>query len=249
MSRLKRIPGMPDRALKWFAALASVMVVSTPAYALQVLQAGDEGTVHHARFSRDEMTRLAIKDGRIVSMHFPEGRLTVETDEEHGFAILRARDDKPVSLVVTSNTGQTHSIYLTPENMGMDTILVHEKQARAPIQNAQSRDARIEPQTSMIKRLMLAMARNETQVRDYLVEAVGKDMDLWQESHFHLLDKFSAPDVVGYRFMLTNVSDKPMRLGEQEFYKRGVVAVAIDRHVLAPGERTLVFVIMVRNDG
>lgn len=231
--------------------LISLLLVLTaqPVFALQLIEATEEGATYHARFSRDEMTRLAIREGRIVSMHFPDGRLTVEKDDAGGYALLRARDDDPVSLVVTSSSGQTHSIFLTPEKMGMDTIIIREKPTLAAgprIQGAP--DARADSQSRSVKRLMLAMARDEKVVRDFMVEPVGSDIDLWNEVHFHMADKYTGPDVVGYRFILTNVTGSPIRLGEQEFYKRGVVAVAIDRHILAPGEKTYVFVIMVRSD-
>jgi len=227
-----------------------LIVGAQPALALQLIEATEEGATYHARFSRDEMTRLAIREGRIVSMHFPDGRLTVEKDDAGGYALLRARDDDPVSLVVTSSSGQTHSIYLTPAKMGMDTIIIREKPVVPGVgqRQAGTPDARADSQSRSVKRLMLAMARDEKVVRDFMVEPVSSDIDLWQEVHFHMADKYTGPDVVGYRFILTNVSAKPIRLGEQEFYKRGVVAVAIDRHILAPGEKTYVFVIMVRTE-
>lgn len=235
--------------LRKYLLVLPMLLGAQTAFALQVLEAAEEGTTYHAKISRDEMTRLAIQGGRIVSMHFPDGRLTVEKDDEQGYAVLRARDNDPVSLVITSNSGQTHSIYLTPVKMGMDTILIKEKEKKAEIKKTQSSiEGRSDPQTKSVKRLMLAMARDEKELRDFVVEPVSKDIDLWQESHFHAVDKYTGPEVTGYRFILTNVSSKPMRLGEQEFYKRGVVAVAIDRHVLASGEKTSVFVIMVRND-
>lgn len=225
-----------------------LLLGSSNALALQILEATEEGVIHHARFSRDEMTRLAIQGGRISSMHFPDGRLTVEKDDEQGYAVIRARDDKPVSLVLTTDSGQTHSIFLTPSTMGMDTILIKEKKTvQVAAANGSGAGGMAEPQAKAVKRLVLAMAREEKDLLDYMVEPVNSSIDLWQETHFNMVDKYTGPDMVGYRFLLTNVSGQSMRLGEQEFYKQGVVAVAIDRHVLAPGEKTYVFVIMVRN--
>lgn len=241
---MNRTPGK----MRNFIFFLSLTLGVPHAYALQILEAAEEGVTHHANFSREEMTRIAIQDGRITNMHFPEGALTVVKDDEQGYALIRARDDKPVSLVLTSSSGQTHSIYLTPTTMGMDTILIKER--KVPTKSSPGTEgARANAQDKSVKRLMLAMARQETDLQDFLVEPANTDLDLWRETHFRLLDKYTGPDMVGYRFVLTNVSGTQVRLGEQEFYKRGVVAIAIDRHVLAPGEKTHVFVIMVRNNG
>ncbi len=244
MSPLKKTPGQ----MRNFVLSLLLLAGAHQAHALQVLETGDEGATLHANFSRDDMTRLTIQDARITSMHFPEGALTVVKDDEQGYALIRARDDKPVSLVLTSSSGQTHSIYLTPTTMGMDTILIKER--KVPTKSSPGTEgARANAQDKSVKRLMLAMARQETDLQDFLVEPANTDLDLWRETHFRLLDKYTGPDMVGYRFVLTNVSGTQVRLGEQEFYKHGVVAIAIDRHVLAPGEKTHVFVIMVRNNG
>jgi len=54
--------------------------------------------------------------------------------------------------------------------------------------------------------------------------------------------------MIGERYRLFNVSDKPMRVAEQEFYKKGVLAVAVRDLNLDPGRSTVVFVVK-RNAG
>jgi conjugal transfer pilus assembly protein TraK len=250
---MKKIPGIQP-SMKLIKPLFALMMLvnASQVLALQVLDASQAGQILHARISLDDMTRLAIQDGRISNMHFPEGSLTVVKDEEQGFVVIRARDDKPVSLILTSSSGQTHSVFLTPAAIGMETILIKEKKTlglngstRIPGSTASRQD----PQSSAVKQLVLSMARDEKENSNFMVEAVNKDFDLWQETNFHAIDTFTSENMVGHRYMLTNVSDRQMRLGEQEFFKHGVIAVAIDRHVLEPGEQTFVFVVMVRNDG
>lgn len=231
-----------------FLFLIPLLLGTQFTYALQVIEAGAEGQTYHAQISRDEMTQLSVKDGRITSMNFPDGRLTVERNEEQGFAILRARDDNPVSLIITTNSGQSHSIYLTPVQSGLDTILIKEKPSAPKTLNSSS-ESKSDPQTKQVKRLILAMARSEKDFSDYLVEPDSRELSLWQEANFRLVDRYVGPEMSGMRFLLTNVSTTTMRLGEQEFYKQGVIAVSIDRHVLSPGETTYVYVVKVRNDG
>ena len=44
-------------------------------------------------------------------------------------------------------------------------------------------------------------------------------------------------------FNLTNISGKQMVLDEQEFFKKGVIAVVILEHQLQPNEKTDVYVV------
>jgi conjugal transfer pilus assembly protein TraK len=93
------------------------------------------------------------------------------------------------------------------------------------------------------------MARNERDPDIYSVEEINKEFDLWQETIFTQLDRYEGSDLVGFRFTLKNISSGQMRLGEQEFFRSGVVGIAVDNHVLNPGEETFVYIVQVRTDG
>jgi len=79
----------------------------------------------------------------------------------------------------------------------------------------------------------------------YRAEEMDRPMALWQEADFKLVRQVEGRDLLGEEYVLTNVSGKPMVLAEQEFDREegDVVAVAIERHNLQPGESTPVYVI------
>jgi len=47
----------------------------------------------------------------------------------------------------------------------------------------------------------------------------------------------------GEKYLLTNTSDKSMVIDERELYRRGVLAVSVERPELKPAETTAVYVI------
>jgi conjugal transfer pilus assembly protein TraK len=55
--------------------------------------------------------------------------------------------------------------------------------------------------------------------------------------------------LIGEKYLLTNISNEPMVLAEQEFDREqgDVVGVSIESHNLRPGESTNVFVLRQRN--
>ena len=75
---------------------------------------------------------------------------------------------------------------------------------------------------------------------------VNKEVPLGKEGRLVLLSKYPEGELVGEKYRLTNVSQANMLLVEQELYRRGVRAVAIDRHTLAQGDSTDIFIVRER---
>ena len=63
-----------------------------------------------------------------------------------------------------------------------------------------------------------------------------------------LLAQYMAGDMVGEKYRLGNVSPSGMLLVEQELYRRGVRAVAVEHHTLMPGDSTQIYVVRERKD-
>ncbi len=98
------------------------------------------------------------------------------------------------------------------------------------------------PYVKEIKRLFMAMATN-TPLSGVEVIDRKQEVVLWRETAVTLEKQYVASDVIGERFSIRNVSQKPMVMDEREFYKPGVHAVAIDQLNVSPGGTTTAFVI------
>jgi conjugal transfer pilus assembly protein TraK len=231
------------------ACLFASFIAAGNALALQYVDVHEDGKTFPVRISSGDITRISIQDSRITNMHFPDGALTVEKNDDLGFALVRTRTNKPVSIVITTESGFAHTLYLQPVDIPAETVVVRELLKPKTEKTRSKFKASTEPLAQQVKRLVLAMARNEQDPEDYIVEEINKEFDLWQETYFLQLDKYDGAELAGFRFQLKNISAKTMRLGEQEFYRNGVVGVAIDNHVLRPGEETMVYIVQVRIDG
>ena len=66
--------------------------------------------------------------------------------------------------------------------------------------------------------------------------AVNKEVPLWKEGRLILVAKYMDGEVVGEKYRLTNVSPSEMLLVEQELYRRGVRAIAVEHHTLMQGD-------------
>jgi len=75
-----------------------------------------------------------------------------------------------------------------------------------------------------------------------------EEIRLWTGSRFALERVLTGNSLVGEQYRLFNVSDAPIRVAEQEFYKKGVLAVSVLDLTIEPGRSTQVFVVK-RNEG
>lgn len=227
------------------AVHAMLMAAPIPAFALQPLQ-GEEGKKHVVRIPSREMTRIAIDGGRLASFRFRKDELEVQQDKDQGVVYVTPKvADKQISVFAISASGATHELILQPvDTLPLESILIKDA---PPRRSGKSGEGSVVDKASSfeqsIKRLMLIMLRGERESPDAAFEAMDQPLALWNETSFRQVARFTTRTLVGDVFWLKNVSNQPMKLAEQEFYKLGVLAVAIDSTLLRPGESTPVFVI------
>jgi conjugal transfer pilus assembly protein TraK len=198
-----------------------------------------------------ELTRIAIENGRLKSMQFLVDELEVKNDIETGVAFIRPKvADKQISLFVISASGATHELVLQPvETMPLESIVIRDPIGkRTPGKGDKSSIERAGSLEQSVKRLMLIMARGEKDSSDVAFERLQAQLSLWNETRFVMTARYSTRSLIGEVFTLSNVGAKVMKVAEQELFKLGVVAVAIDTHILRPGEQTDVFVIRMQRD-
>lgn len=227
----------------------TALVVAGPAaWALQKVDVAD-GRSHLVKISAKEMSRIAVDAGKIRRIDFVDGELEVKKDNEAGDYYVLPLVQKPINIFVKTASGQTHALILQPTDMPLETIVLREpaKKESDPRRTSTS----IERAGSLelaVKRLVVSMARGDRPT-EFDVTVVNKEISLWNEARFVLVERYTGQALVGEHFRLTNTSKSVMRLAEQELYKQGIVAIAIENQVLNPGESTEVFVTRVANDG
>jgi len=211
-----------------------------------------EGATIFERVSRHEMTRLQVVGGRIRHINFKPEELEITQNHEGGQAILTPLVDKEISLFVTTNSGVTFTLILRPEpGLPARTVAVTE-QASEHTQSPAQRGAGFEQKPTPLSMMtfeqaittLIYVAANNQQLQGVSEQTINTRVPLWQGTEFVHLRNLKAAGMVLSEFRLTNTSKQPMRLIEQELYKPGVLAVAVEQHALEPGESTPVLVVL-----
>lgn len=190
----------------------------------------------------------------------PLAEVAVECDKDRGEVYVRplGKSEKPINLFISS-AHATYTLVLRRDKIPADTIVIRDKtprqlQSNAPANLKTSAAAsgrsglapavRAGVHVRTLKAMLVAMASDRIPP-DVRVEEVGQPIQLWQEAQFSLMRVYTGRGLVGEQYQLTNISQAPMVLAEQEFDREGddVLAVSIKAHNLRPGDSTPVYVI------
>lgn len=214
--------------------LATLLLAIFETQAAQVLSGRPDETLS-ASISRTEPTLIRVDGHRIRRVFGAEGDFTVTPDKEAGIAYLKPiTDKKAFSVFVSDEAGRTWKLLLSVVDGPSDSIIIKGRQ-----------EARVGPKrdtvrNQAIKKVVLALASEEN--GDLEVREVNEIVPLWEEALFVLV-KVVDGAFIGEKYLLTNVSNKPMYIDERELYRRGVVAISIEKPELKPSETTAVYVI------
>ena len=223
--------------------LPLLLALSSPASALQILDAKDGETVL-GKISQKEVTRISVERGRIRKVTGNTGEFVLEKDEDKGQIFIRPvspDSTKPINLFITSERS-TIGLVLQPVDTPSDTIVIRE--GRDPL-TSNSRLEKSSRHVRTIKNLLLAMA-GDALPDDMEVREPAQELSLWPGVRLSLQRVWLGAGIVGEKYQLANIGSTELNLAEGELYKPGVMAVSLEQGRLRPGESTNLFVIRER---
>lgn len=180
----------------------------------------------------------------------PRGDVVLSCDMEKGEVYVSpvGAGDKAISLFISSSRA-TYTLRLRRADIEADTIVIDDRAVRSAQTARSPSPQRSSSHVRSLKTFLAAMT-SEQPSKDFRVEEVEQPITLWKETDFKLMKRVEGRGLFGEVYALTNVSSAPMVLAEQEFDREegGVVAVAIERHNLKPGDMTSVYVIRTNGE-
>jgi conjugal transfer pilus assembly protein TraK len=240
------------KSLKKIAVPIILISLGSAGWASQIVEGADKNNVQ-VNISGKEQNRLSVEGRRIVSVvPTKEGVLTTAKDEKFGVLYFSLTDESSMAgnttVFVTDDKGTSYKLILVPKPVSGEDIVIKPPVDKAVQRAATSRgEGRAVSYQRKIKDLMLMMA--DESLKEAVDEiTVNKEVPLWKEGKLFFLSKFLDAGFVGEKYRLTNVSPSEMVLAEQELYRKGVRAIAIEQHTLAPGEGTNIFLVRERKE-
>lgn len=230
--------------MKTLRLIFGLLLCPSLAFALQVIEPV-EGHNSFVKLSAKENTRLAVENGKIRSLIMSDGELIVEKDEERGQMFIRPLVlNKPINVRVLVNSGATYNLIMQAVDIPQEDIVI-----RDALLKDKSRDNGLGWTKSgsnsiekSIRNLVIAMAQESGQ-SSIAGRTVNQEIALWEGTKFVQIGQYVERGLTGEKYRLTNVSKEQIRVIEQELYRKGVLAVAIENMVLDPKQSTNIYVI------
>lgn len=221
---------------KLILTLSLALLIGAPhVHALQIVDPV-EGHNAFVKISEKETTLLRIENAKIRGMVFTEGELVVEKNEATGTAYIRPGIlTKPINLRIESSSGALHNLILQVADIPQEDVIIREPAKDVP--SAATGNSHV----NQIRALIVAMATPGN--TKFSPQKRNQPIALWENTDFVLLGSYKSRKLVGERYQLTNTGKTQIRMVEQEFFRKGVHAVAIEKMILEPGDWTRVFVV------
>lgn len=225
--------------------LLSSALVAQSAFALQILDAV-EGKTLYAKISAKEPSRVSLEGGKLRKLMFDATELQVEPDISTGQAFIRPLVfDKPINIFAIAESGATYTLLLQSVDIPAENVILRDLNRKAANVPPVERQGDYE---KTIRSMIVGMASGQTP-EGIEFEAAQQEYALWEGSRLILTGRYTGRSVIGERFKLINTGTEVMRLAEQELYRKGVAAVAIEHLNLNPAQATDVYVVRTTASG
>jgi len=202
------------------------------------------GDVVRIKLSSRELTRVAVENGRIDKLWGASGILESQVDKKEGEIFLRpsASASKAFSFFIRDSFGSTYTVIAEQFDIPSQTVILAptNKISKADKEKYKNRDL-----VSKIKELIKVMANRDSANDKIQSHNQNEVVGLWAESRVILVKTHRLETLKGETFSFKNISKKDMQIVENEFlnFRPNILAVAIEKLNLRPGEETKLYVV------
>jgi conjugal transfer pilus assembly protein TraK len=233
--------GNPVSRVLFFIAVAALTVylqtLARPADALTPVELSDGGSTFVSISQKDLNLIRTPSDGTRV--YTSSKALDVKVVGKDVFVqYIEGMAPAPQEIFLVSSKG-TFSLVLVPKGIPGETIVV-----RTPGEGT-AEAARWEESNDYVtglKDLIKAMYE-ERPPMGYSVSQSGRDDTVMAGTRWIVTEIYQGATLEGEVSVLTNLSKDPLRLADNQFYGKGVLAVSIDQHQVPPMGETKVYVV------
>jgi type-F conjugative transfer system secretin TraK len=218
----------------------------------------DESKSIELSISKQNLTRITVKDDRVVNVFGITGEYVLEADEELGQIFIRPTEtNKPIYLTLTTEKGHTQDLHLIPKDQAPTTLILEENNQESLL----SEGTAVQVSTTQKSATRVLIARDEV---EGLLQACQEEriplgykvapLDLkpfkgpFKGPHL-LIREIRGEKLRALTYEVKNLSKLPLILSEQEFThiphakRSDIIAVWIAKKTINPGKSIHVHVI------
>lgn len=223
---------------KWFC----ILLLGSSAQAA-IIKSLDPLNSIEAPISSGNLTRIAVKEDRILNIFGNSDEYVLEADEDQGQVFIRPLIfHKPISLTLTTEAGHTQDLRLVPKDQPPEALILTtgEKDKQEATQIAIPRNE--------VETLLHACQEGRIPL-GYKVAPL--DLTTLKGSPL-LIRELRGEKLRGLTYEISNLSKISLILSEMAFVKKlhhikpDIIAILMPKKTLTPGEKTYVHVVAKR---
>lgn len=219
--------------------LSGCLILSFPAYALQVRQAKDNQTIS-AKISAKELSRIFVTSDRIQATRGINGAYEIIKDDTQGMIFIKPSPyyaNRPFNLFITTEIGRTYNLLLVPTDIPAETIEIKPKSPAIKIASKWEKNA---PYVDKLIQLINAMV-NEVEPQGYAVsEAATKPIKV-KDISMELIAVYRGSQLQGEIWCIKNISRNTIHLSPSQFFDKTVRAIALEADMLPCGDEVYLY--------
>jgi type-F conjugative transfer system secretin TraK len=246
-------------------ALLTMSFLTTAVANAAIVRTLDESKSIEISISKQNLTRITVKDDRVANVFGITGEYVLEADEELGQVFIRpialggspfmvgGGTSKPIHLTLTTEKGHTQDLRLTPKDQAPEALILEENKQETFLSQgsmtrmsaAQVSATRVSIARDEIEGLLQACQEMRIPLR-YKVAPL--DLKTFKGPHL-LIREIRGEKLRALTYEVKNLSTLPLILSEDTFTqiphakKSDIIAVWIAKKTINPGESTYVHVI------
>ncbi len=231
--------------MKKLIILLVALLASQAAIAVQKIAANPDETVQISA-SMSDANVISISGGSIESVWGTDDKVSLQADDSTGQAIFRPVSNKPFTLFIRSQAGVTYTLSVVPrDDIIGQVIIIDEFEQVGDVGSARAHN--IIAYKSEVKRLLKELEMKPDQgvakLRGFHIKAVNKKVPLWAETEILHAISWVRGNMIIERYLITNISDQPLRIEEREFHSlaKNIRAISLRKLNLDPAETTVLY--------
>ena len=251
--------------LKKTAFLLTMSFLTTAVANAAIVRTLDESKSIEISISKQNLTRITVKDDRVANVFGIMGEYVLEADEELGQVFIRpiapggspfmvgGGTSKPIHLTLTTEKGHTQDLRLIPKDQAPEALILEENKQKT----FHSQGSMTHVSAVQVSATRVSIARDEIEgllqacqeMRIPLGYKVAPlDLKTFNGAHL-LIREIRGEKLRALTYEVKNLSTLPLILSEDTFTqiphakKSDIIAVWIAKKTINPGESTYVHVI------
>lgn len=209
------------------------------AHATAIYSANNGDTIS-ATISATELTRIEVEGQKIIK-DYSSADVSKKITQPLGQVYLIPNTYKHFNLYVTSDTGNTYNLDLTPSSkVSGDSIIIKSASIKKPTSKFNFNTSEYVRNLNYLLEIMYLKKQDDNL---YTYINLNQSILTYQGLDSVFLGKYTSDHLIGSVFLLKNISKSKILLTEAEFYTPHTLAVAIENPSLPVNEFTRVFLI------